>query len=285
MPSYPCITLLTDYGLDDGFVAACHGVIARFVPEVRIIDVTHLVPAGDVRRGGAVLAQTATALPPGVHVAVVDPGVGTARRAIAIEAGDSVLLGPDNGVLSWPVDALGGPRNAYELTNRKLWLHPVSATFHGRDIFTPVAARIAGGLEPGEVGRALPPEELVALPPPVSRVTEGRAGAEAEAEVVTADAFGNVQLSLTAEQLASLGLRSGGQLALDLAGGRVAVPYRETFASVGRGELVAHIDSAGLLAVAVNGGNAQHRLGVHPGTVLRLSAGPPRRPDAGPGTA
>lgn len=269
MPTYSCVTLLTDYGLDDGFVAACHGVVARFVPGVRVIDVTHLVPAGNVRRGGTVLAQTVTDLPPSVHVAIVDPGVGTARRTVAIEAGDSVLVGPDNGVLSWPADALGGPRNAYELTNRELWLHPVSATFHGRDIFTPVAAHIAGGLEPAEVGRALPPEELMTLPAPVSRVTEG----SAEVEVVTVDAFGNVQLSLTAGQLASLGVRS--QLALDLPGGRVAVPYGETFASVDRDELVAHIDSAGLLAVAVNGGNAQHRLGVGPGTVLHLSAGPP----------
>ena len=96
-----CVTLLTDYGLEDGFVAACHGVIARLCPHARIIDITHLVPPGDVRRGAAIMAQTIPYLPAGVHVAVVDPGVGTPRRAVALEAGDRVFVGPDNGVLSW----------------------------------------------------------------------------------------------------------------------------------------------------------------------------------------
>ena len=105
--SFDCITVLTDYGLEDGFVAACHGVAARIAPGIRLIDITHLVPPGDVRRGAAVLAQTLPYLPPGVHVAVVDPGVGTARRGSAVAAGHCVLVGPDNGLLSWAVSALG----------------------------------------------------------------------------------------------------------------------------------------------------------------------------------
>src|SRR5580692_5444162 len=133
------LSFLTDYGLDDGFVAACHGVGARIAPHATIIDVTHLIPPGDVRRGAAVLAQTVPYLPPAVHVAVVDPGVGTSRRAIAVAAGESVFIGPDNGLLSWAVAASGGAVRAYQLTNRELWLEQVAATFHGRDIFVPVA--------------------------------------------------------------------------------------------------------------------------------------------------
>src|SRR5216683_7537387 len=129
--SFRCLTFLTDYGLEDGFVAACHGVAARIAPEVRVIDITHLVPPGDVRRGAAVLAQAVPYLPPGVHVAVVDPGVGTARRGVAVEAGESVFVGPDNGLLSWAVTALGGPSRAIHLTNSELWLDPVAPTFHG----------------------------------------------------------------------------------------------------------------------------------------------------------
>src|SRR5271169_3510135 len=120
--TFDCLSLLTDYGLDDGFVAACHGVAARIAPGARIVDITHLVPPGDVRRGAAVLAQTVPYLPPGVHVAVVDPGVGSSRRGVAVEAGDSLFVGPDNGLLSWAVTAAGGAVRAFSLTNSKLWL-------------------------------------------------------------------------------------------------------------------------------------------------------------------
>ena len=114
MASFESLTFITDYGLEDGFVAACHGVAARIAPSARVIDITHLVQPGDVRRGAAVLAQTIPYLPPAVHVAVVDPGVGTARRGVAVQAGDSILVGPDNGLLSWAVDAQGrGPSAPY----------------------------------------------------------------------------------------------------------------------------------------------------------------------------
>src|SRR3984885_14983302 len=149
---YQYMSFLTDYGLEDGFVAACHGRGARIAPAASIIDITYLVPPGDVRRGAAVLAQTVAYLPPAVHVAVVDPGVGTVRRAIAVAAGGSVLGGPDNGLLSWAMAALGGASQAVQLTNGELWLHPVSATFHGRDIFMPVAAHLAAGTALTEVG-------------------------------------------------------------------------------------------------------------------------------------
>src|SRR3984957_19262492 len=202
---YNHLSFLTDYGLEDGFVAACHGVAARIAPAARIIDITHLVPPGDVRRGAAVLAQTVAYLPPAVHVAVVDPGVGTARRAVAIAAGDSILVGPDNGLLSWAIAALGGGKTAIQLTNGELWLHPVSATFQGRDIFMPVAAHLAAGTELADAGDEMSVADLVALPAPTSRLHEG----SAEGEVMSVDRFGNVQLSIPAADAGRLGIGIG----------------------------------------------------------------------------
>src|SRR5690349_16368912 len=187
------LSFLTDYGLEDGFVAACHGVSARIAPHAGIIDVTHLIPPGDIRRGAAVLAQTVPYLPPAVHVAVVDPGVGTARRGIAVAAGDSVFIGPDNGLLSWAVAEAGGATEAVSLTNRALWLDTATATFHGRDIFMPAAAHLAAGVPLARAGDQLDVGGLVTLPRPTSRITDGRI----DAEVLTVDRFGNAQLSVT----------------------------------------------------------------------------------------
>lgn len=262
-----CISLLTDYGLEDGFVAACHGVAARIAPAVRVIDVTHLVPAGDVRRGAAVLTQTVPYLPAGVHVAVVDPGVGTARRAVAVAAGAHIFVGPDNGVLSWVLTASGGPERAYALTNEELWLHPVSSTFHGRDIFMPVAARLAAGMPLDTTGEEIDVSGLVRLPEPSSRVTADRI----DAEVVSVDRFGNVQLSVRDADLAQIGARVGGALMVAAGRRRFTVPLRGTFGAVPPGELVAYTDSAGQLAVAVNSGDAAERLGLPPGAQVRLT--------------
>ncbi|HEX2312215.1 MAG TPA: SAM-dependent chlorinase/fluorinase [Thermomonospora sp.] len=271
MAAYQCLTFLTDYGLEDGFVASCHGVAARISPGVRIIDITHLVPPGDVRRGAAVLAQTVAYLPPGVHVAVVDPGVGTTRRAVAVDTGERVFVGPDNGLLSWAVHEVAqGPVRAYELTNTELWLHPVSATFHGRDIFTPVAAHLVNGLDIAEVGTLLGPDDLVSLPVPIRRVTDGMA----EGEVLTVDRFGNVQLSVTVEDLERLGIHADTAVTVTLGRRRLAVPFRRTFGSVPPAELVAIADSAGRVALAVNGGDAAQRLGLVPGAHVRIAAAP-----------
>jgi S-adenosylmethionine hydrolase len=263
-----CVTLLTDYGLEDGFVAACHGVIASLCPPVRIIDITHLVPPGDVRRGAAIMAQTVPYVPAGVHVAVVDPGVGTRRRGVAVEAGERVFVGPDNGVLSWA--ATGPELRAYELTEEELWLSPVSATFHGRDIFAPVAAHLAAGHDVASVGTEVDPAGLVRLPPPSRAVREGTA----EGEVLTVDRFGNVQLSLTADDLKLVGAEVGGTLKVMLGRHEIQVPYGETFGSVRPGELVAYTDAAGRMALAVNNGNAAQRLGLPPGAHVRITPVP-----------
>ncbi|MEV5748090.1 SAM-dependent chlorinase/fluorinase [Actinoallomurus sp. NPDC052308] len=261
-----CVSLLTDYGLEDGFVAACHGVIARIAPAARVIDISHLVPPADVRRGAAILAQTVPYLPEGVHVAVVDPGVGTTRRAVAVAGGGRIFVGPDNGVLSWCVPDSGA--RAFELTNRTLWLEPLSATFHGRDIFAPVAAHLAAGLDIAAVGEEFDVADLVTLPRPTRRVQEGTV----DGEVLTVDRFGNVQLSVTADDLRRIGAVIGVPLGIVLGRRTLTVPYRETFGAVPPGELVAYVDSAGCLALAVNSGNAAQRLGLPPGAHVRVAA-------------
>ncbi|TDC80388.1 hypothetical protein E1193_17535 [Micromonospora sp. KC606] len=253
------ISLTTDYGLGDGFVAACHGMIARLAPAVRVIDVTHLVPPADIRRGAAVLAQTVPFLPYGVHVGVVDPGVGTSRRGVALVTPGGLLVGPDNGLLLPAAAELGGVSAAVELTN-PAWLAPeVSPTFHGRDVFAPVAARLALGAPPAEAGPAVDPATLVRLPEPaLRREVDGFA-----AEVLTVDHFGNVQLAAGADLLDAL----PDEPRVD---GRPAVRGR-TFGDAPDGALVLCVDSAGLLALAVNGGRAVDLLGVAPGDLIRVT--------------
>jgi len=263
---YSYMSFLTDYGLEDGFVAACHGAAARIAPTARIIDITHLVQPGDVRRGAAVLAQTVAYLPPAVHVAVVDPGVGTARRAIAVSAGDSILVGPDNGLLSWAIAALGG-KEAVQLTNGELWLHPVSATFHGRDIFMPVAAHLAAGVELTAAGELIGLDDLVALPAPTSRLHDGAA----EGEVMSVDRFGNVQLSIPAADAGRLGIGIGSPVIVRCGRRQFTVPYLDTFAAGAPGEIVAFTDSAGLISLAINAGDAAQQLGLPPGAHVRIA--------------
>jgi S-adenosylmethionine hydrolase len=259
MGGYRWISLTTDYGTVDGFVASCHGVIARIAPDVRVIDVTHQVPPADVTRAAAVLAQTVPHLPAAVHVAVVDPGVGTARRGIAIGTPGGVLIGPDNGLLPWAADALGGIETVVELTNEDWFLGDVSRTFHGRDVFAPVAAHIASGEALGDAGPRVDTTTVVRLADPVVTAGDGWL----EAEVVTIDRFGNVQLAAAGSMLADLGP--------ELMVGGVSAVRGATFADAPAGGLVVFEDSAGRAAAAVNGGRAVVVLSVMPGDVLRLT--------------
>ncbi|HET8681922.1 MAG TPA: SAM-dependent chlorinase/fluorinase [Micromonosporaceae bacterium] len=263
-PGYDWLSFTTDYGLSDGFVAACHGVVGRLAPAVRVIDVTHLIPPGDVARGAAVLAQTVPHLPTAVHVAVVDPGVGTARRSIAVEAARGVLVGPDNGLLLWAADALGGVTRAVELAEAGWFAPTVSRTFHGRDVFVPVAARLAAGADISGAGPGIDPAGLVRLPDPVLTVGAGWV----EAEVLTVDRFGNVQLTARLDDVAGLGRR--------LSVGGVSAVRGTTYADAPPGGLVVYVDSADRVAVAVNGGRAAVVLGVAAGDMLRLTNADPR---------
>ncbi|MFY1619942.1 SAM hydrolase/SAM-dependent halogenase family protein [Micromonospora sp. WMMD736] len=265
MSGAPWISLTTDYGLDDGFVAACHGVIARIAPAARVIDVTHLVPPADVRRGAAVLAQTVAYLPVGVHVAVVDPGVGTTRRGIGLATPGGLLVGPDNGLLLDAATALGGVGAAVELTDPRWLAARVSGTFHGRDVFAPVAARLALGAPLAEAGPAVDPDDLVRLPTPV--VTRDADGFTAE--VLTVDHFGNVQLAAPGEVLAAL----AATVRVGPSGQPPSHPavHGRTFGDAPPEALVVYVDSADLVAVAVNGGRAVDLLDVRPGDLLRVA--------------
>lgn len=257
MAGYAWISLTTDYGTFDGFVAACHGSIARIAPEVRVIDVTHHVPPADVARGAAVLAQTAPHLPPSVHVAVVDPGVGTSRRGIVITTPNGLLVGPDNGLLVWAAEALGGIESAHEIRGNGA----VSSTFHGRDVFSPAAARLALGGKPSEAGPEIDKDSLVRLPDPAVTVGDGWL----EAEVLTVDRFGNVQLAATGEMLRGL----GNELVIN---GTVSAHLGRTFADVSQGDLLVFEDSAGHVAIAVNNGRAVVVLSVRPGDVVKVAS-------------
>lgn len=263
------LSFTTDYGTDDGFVGACVGVMARLAPAARVIHVSHGVPRGDVRRGAGMMAETLAYLPPAVHVGVVDPGVGTARRGVAVVAGGSVLVGPDNGLLLAPAEALGGASAAYQLSDPAFWLAEVSATFHGRDIFAPVAAHVAAGTEPSALGPPVPLDQLVRLPGPQVSVSAGALGAE----VTAVDHFGNVQLAAVPADLAGAGL-AGGRLLVEGGDGPRAVPVVSTFAAVDPGEVAVITDSAGRLAVVVNGGSAAQVLGLSAGDVVALRDAP-----------
>lgn len=253
------LSFTTDYGLSDGFVAACHGVAVQVAPDLRLIDVTHDIPPGDVKRGAVVLAQTVPYLPYGVHVAVVDPKVGTARRPVAVQARDGLLVGPDNGLLPWAATALGGAQHAVMLTNSRLHRHPVSHTFHGRDIFTPVAAALAAGTPLSEAGEGVRIDQLHTLPEPLIEVGDDRL----RAEIASVDRFGNLQLAAAGHTLDCFGEE------LHVAG-RKAV-RGDMFAAADPGAVVVLVDSSGHVAIAVNDGSAAALLGLHSGDVVTVT--------------
>lgn len=259
------ITFLSDYGLTDGFVGVCHGVILSACPEAVVIDVTHGVPRGDVRAGALILSGAMPYLPVGVHLAVVDPGVGSDRRAVALRTLDGRrFVGPDNGLLSLCFDAVGGVVEAVDIGRSPFALEPVSATFHGRDIFAPVAGRLAGGVSLGEVGEPCDPEGLVRLEMPRPSVEDGVLVAHA----TYLDRFGNVQLDAEA-----LALQPGESVAISVRGESWPGVYGRTFGDAPVGDLIVYEDSDGRLAVAVNQGSAVERLGISVGDELRIAPG------------
>jgi S-adenosylmethionine hydrolase len=256
----PFITFLSDYGLTDDFVGVCHGVIARICSVARVIDLTHGVPRHDVRAGAVLMAEALPYLPVGVHLAVVDPDVGAERRAVALALQDGrMLVGPDNGLLSLAALAGGGVVQAADVARSPFRLTPVSATFHGRDIFAPVAAHLAAGVALGDVGDPLDPEQLVALQLPRAR----RDGDVLLAQVRYIDRFGNVQLNAGHCDLAGTGLRLGRPVGLRLPDGTEhAAQYVRTFADAGPGELMIYEDAHRRLAVAIGHGDAADRFGL-----------------------
>jgi S-adenosylmethionine hydrolase len=235
-------------------------VIRRIAPDVPIVDVTHGIERHGIRHGALVLAASLPYMPVGVHVAVVDPQVGTERRAVAVRtAGGHLLVGPDNGVLSLAWERAGGVEEAVDVSRSRHRLEPVSATFHGRDVFAPVAAHLATGAELADAGEPLDPTELVTLSLPEARLEDGVAIAHA----LVIDGFGNVSLDLRHEHLLELGLSIGARARVEARGGRRDATVVQTFADVPAGDFLIYEDAWGAVAVGVNRGDAaiQLRLG------------------------
>jgi S-adenosylmethionine hydrolase len=266
----PLITFLSDYGHADEFAGVCHGVIATICPQARVIDITHGIPRHDVRAGALILRAALPYLPAGVHLAVVDPDVGAKRRAVAIRAADHrLLVGPDNGLLWLAVELAGGAVEAVEIARSRFRLQPVSATFHGRDIFAPVAARLAAGAALREAGEPCDPDQLVRLELPRARMQDETL----VARVVYIDRFGNLELAVEHDELADTGLKLGRPIAVSV-GERAAhdAHYALTFADVPPGDLLVYEGAHRLLAVAVSRGNAAQRLGASVDDELRIMA-------------
>ena len=262
------VTLLTDYGRDDDFVGVCHGVIRGIHPGAEIVDITHGIARYAVRQGALVLRNTLPYMPQGVHVAVVDPQVGTERRAIALRTGDGrLLVGPDNGVLSLAWERCDGVDLAVDVTRSPHRLEPVSATFHGRDIFAPVAAHLAAGAELADAGDPLDPETLARVELPEPRVDDGAVVAHA----LVVDNFGNVSLNVDHDRLAGTGITLGGRVEVEAGGERRLATYAHTFADVSPGGLIVYQDAYRTLALAINRGDAAGalRLGVDAEVRLR----------------
>jgi S-adenosylmethionine hydrolase len=261
------ITFLTDFGLQDDFVGTCHGVIARIAPDARVIDLTHGIPPQAVLQGAVVLHATLPYLPAGVHLAVVDPGVGGERRAIAVRTRDGrTFVGPDNGLLLLAADELG-VEAAHELSEPAYRLPRVSRTFHARDVFAPAAAHLANGVPIADLGPAVAPGELVRVSIPAPEL--GRA--LVSATVLAVDRFGNVATNLRREHLDELGLSTGDRVEVRLTFDRYYAVVADTFADAPTGELILYEDSYGYVTIAISQGSAARLAGVHAGDAIRVA--------------
>ena len=260
----PVITFTTDFGLRDPYVASMKGVALSICPDAALVDISHEVPKFDVRAGALIMAQAAVWFPPGtVHVGVVDPGVGTARRPIVVVSRRYVFVGPDNGLLMLAATR-DGLRAVYAIENEELVLPHVSRTFHGRDIFTPVAAHIAAGTPPERVGPEISDYVLPEFARP--RLEAGAAAGE----VMYIDGFGNVITNIPEELLARLGVRDGDAISIKVGSRELELRLCSAYGQVRPGEFLAIIDSWGMLEIAVNLGSAAELLGARPGDKVEV---------------
>jgi len=265
------ITFLSDFGLQDDFVGTCHGVIKRIAPDASIIDITHGIGPQQILQGALVLASTLPYMPEGVHLAVVDPGVGTRRKAVALRSGDGRLyVGPDNGLLVPAAEALGGLTGAWELSNPEYRLEPVSCTFHGRDLFAPAAAHLAVGVDPAELGPQVSLDDLVRLDVPVATFGDG----SVLAHVLIVDRFGNIQLNLRSGDLERVGIVPETRVEVEIGLQRFYACAAETFADVRAGDVVLYEDAYGNVAIAINAGSAAEMLAARPGDEVAITVRP-----------
>ncbi len=266
------ITFLTDYGVADDFAGVCRTVIARIAPDVRVIDITHGIPRHDVREAGAVLAETVPYSPEAVHLAVVDPGVGGHRRALAVRPAESghLFVAPDNGLLPPALDALGGPAEVVDISASPFGLERASATFHGRDLFAPVAAHLALGASLSDAGTPIDPGSLERTPLSLPEIQQNRAFAHA----TRIDGFGNVSLDLTAEHISGHPLAGARRVSVGSRSRRRTAARARTFDDVADGAFLFYEDSSGSIALAVNRGDASEILDVRVGDVVELEPAP-----------
>ena len=242
-------------------------MIRSICEDAEIVDITHGIPKYDVRHGALVLRNTLPYMPVGVHLAIVDPQVGTERRGVALRCEDErILVGPDNGLLSLAWERCGGVVQAVDVTRSQHRLEPVSATFHGRDVFAPVAAHLAAGAELADAGDALDPGELTVVPVPAPRIEP----AGVVAHVLVVDRFGNAGLDVTHEQLAGTGLRLGGTLEIQSGDERFLATFAQTFADVKPGEVIVYEDAYRSLSIAINRGDAAATLQLGPDSEVLL---------------
>ncbi len=264
------VSFLSDYGLADEFVGVVHGVMERIAPGLRVIDVTHHVPRGDVRAGALALVRAIQYVPPGVALAVVDPGVGTERRGIAAETGWGSFVGPDNGLLAPAVAMVGGASRIVSLEAEAFRLPREGTTFDGRDVFAPAAAALASGqADLGDLGPEVALDSVTPLLFPLAEV-EGEA---VRGEAWWVDGFGNVQTNVSPDDLALLGVGPGGDVEVTVAGVPRDVPFRAAYGEVEPGQPLVYVDSYGLVALAVREGRADDHFGIASGMAVVLAAG------------
>jgi S-adenosylmethionine hydrolase len=264
------ISFLSDFGLQDDFVGTCHGVIKRIAPDAQIIDITHGIEPQAVLQGALVLASTVPYMPEGVHLAVVDPGVGCGRRSLAVrDAGGRLYVGPDNGLLVPAAEKLGGVAEVWELTNPAYMLEPVSRTFHGRDVFAPAAAHLSTGVAPEELGPAVDPSSLARLELPRPEIGEARV----RATVLYVDRYGNVQLNLSRADVEQVGIVPGTRVELDLGVDKYYATAARTFADARAGDIILDEDAYENIAVAITDGNAAEMFSIRPGQALTIVVG------------
>lgn len=262
----PTICFSSDFGLSDTWVGVCHAVIHQACPRAFVVDLSHQIPPFDVRSGAVLAAQGAYQLPDALHLVVVDPGVGGARRDLCLVTGTGTrLVGPDNGVLVPAALRTGGVAEAYSLAGRPLDDSAILATFHARDVLAPAVAALACGASPSDLGDSVPVESLAAAP-------FGPARCEGEfllGEVLGSDRFGSLRTSISSDDVRA-GNFDGHTVQLSIGHVSLNVPFGRTFEDVGPGELVALVDSSGWLSLAENQGSAMERLGVEPGVHVRV---------------
>jgi S-adenosylmethionine hydrolase len=259
-PQY--VSFLSDYGRTDEFVGVCHAVMVDIAPDLRVVDITHDIPPFDVRAGALALVRAVQYLPEGVVLAIVDPGVGTDRRCIAVRVDGGFLVGPDNGLLAPAVTMLGGPMDVVALENTEYQLPAPGPTFAGRDIMAPAAAHLASGVALAELGPAIDPVTLA--PGLVPLPQEGDDGTIA-GEVLWVDRFGNCQLNVAPEQLAAHGTEPGGFVGVKAGNVERRARWVHTFAEAKPSELVLLVDSYGMCALALDQRSAAAELKLRAG--------------------